>query len=125
MEWEHCFKDTCNDHRWEKVDAGFYPRQIGERAPLSRKDQKLRKKRKTVRTRLGREESEKTLPDLEILQQQVSDLRGQLDAAAQIIVAKDNVIESLEKDKEKLRQSLARVKQRMRQLGAELWRNGA
>ena len=78
-----------------------------------------------MRTRHGREESEKTLPDLEILEQQVSDLRGQLDAAAQIIVVKDYVIESLKKHKEKLHQSLIRVKQRMRQLGAEVWRAGA
>ena len=123
--WEHCFKDDCRDHRWEKVDAGYYPRQIGERGQLSRKDENQRRKRKTVRTRLGREGSEKTVPDVEALERQISDLRGQLDAAAQIIVAKDNEIEGLNKDKEKLQISLQRVKHRMRQLGAELWRGGA
>ena len=78
-----------------------------------------------MRTRLGREGSEKTTPDVEALERQISDLRGQLDAAAQIIVAKDNEIEGLNKDKEKLQISLQRVKNRMRQLGAELWRGGA
>ena len=66
--WEHCFKDDCRDHQWEKVDAGYYPRQIGERGQLSRKDEKQRRKRKTVRTRLGREGSEKTVPDVEALE---------------------------------------------------------
>jgi len=23
--WEHCFNDNCSDHRWEKVDARYYP----------------------------------------------------------------------------------------------------
>ena len=78
-----------------------------------------------MRTRLGREGSKKTIPDVEALERQISDLRGQLDAAAQIIVAKDNEIESLNKDKEKLQLSLQQVKQRMRWLGAELWRGGA
>ena len=123
--WEHCFKDDCRDHGWEKVDAGYNPRQIGERGQLSPKDEKQRRKRKTVRTRLGREGSKETVPDVEALERQISDLRGQLDAAAQIIVAKDNEIEGLNKDKEKLQISLQRVKHRMRQLGAELWRGGA
>ena len=39
--------------------SGYYPRAIGEDAPLSAKDEATRKRRKTVRTRLGREESEK------------------------------------------------------------------
>ena len=78
-----------------------------------------------MRTRLGREGSEKTTPDVEALERQISDLRGQLDTAAQIIITKDNEIEGLDKDKEKLQISLQRVKHRMRQLGAELWRGGA
>jgi len=23
--WEHCFNHNCNEHRWEKVDTGYYP----------------------------------------------------------------------------------------------------
>ena len=57
--WKHCFKDNGKDHRSEKVDVGFYSWQIEEKAPLSRKDQKLRKKRGNMRTLLGREESKK------------------------------------------------------------------
>ena len=74
---------------------------------------------------MGREGSEKTVPDVEALERQISDLQGQQDAAAEIIVAKDNEIEGLNKNKEKLQISLQRVKHRMRQLGAELWRGGA
>jgi len=29
--WPHCFHDSCNEHRWEKVDAGCYPRQVGDK----------------------------------------------------------------------------------------------
>jgi len=36
--WEHCFNDNCKEHRWEKVDAGFYPRQVGEKGELSKND---------------------------------------------------------------------------------------
>ena len=32
--WEHGFNDNCKEHRWEKVDAGFYPRQGGEKGAL-------------------------------------------------------------------------------------------
>ena len=78
-----------------------------------------------MRTRLGSQGSEKTTTDIEALERQISDLRGQLDTAAQIIITKDNEIEGLNKDKEKLQISLQRVKHRMRQLGAELWRGGA
>ena len=78
-----------------------------------------------MRTRLGRKGSKITVPDVEALERQISDLRGQLDAAAQTIVTKDNEIEGLNKDKEKLQISLQRVKHRMRQLGAELRRGGA
>jgi len=35
--WEDCFNDNCNDHRWEKVDACYYPRQVGEKGALSKK----------------------------------------------------------------------------------------
>jgi len=91
--WEHCFNDNCKEHRWEKVDAGYYPRQVGEKGTLSKNDRREQKKRKVVRTGLGWEGSKKTVPDKEAMEAQISDLRSQLDRAAQIIVAKDNNLE--------------------------------
>jgi len=57
--WEHCFNDNCNKHPWEKVDAGYYSRQVGERGELSKNDRREHKMRRAVRTRLEREGSEK------------------------------------------------------------------
>jgi len=53
---------------------------------------------------------------VEVLERTISDLRSQLDRAAQIIVAKDNDLERLDKEKAKLQQAYNRVKQRMRQI---------
>jgi len=118
--WEHCFNDKCHEHRWEKVDAGYYPRQIGEKGELSKNDRREQKKRKAVRTRLGEEKGE----TMETMEGKISDLRSQLDRAAQIIVAKDNDLERLNKEKEKLQQAYNRSKQRMRQIGGMLWKEG-
>ena len=117
--WEHCFNDNCNEHRWEKVDAGYYPGQVGEKGELSKNDRREHKKRKAVRTRLGGEGSEKAM---EAMETQISDLRSQLDRAAQIIVAKDNDLERLDKEKEKLQQAYNRCKHRMRPIGGMLWK---
>ena len=84
------------------MDAGYYPRQAGERGELSKNDTREQRKRKAVRIRLEGEGSEKTM---ETLETQISDLRSQLDRAAQIIVAKDNDLERLDKEKEKLQQA--------------------
>jgi len=108
--WEHCFNDNCNEQRWEKVDAGHYPRQVGEKGDLSKKDRREHKKRRAVRTELGGEGSEQTIPDVEARKGNISDLRSQLDRAAQIIVAKDNDLERLDKEKEKLQQAYNRCK---------------
>jgi len=54
----------------------------------------------------------------------ISDLRSQLDCAAQTIVAKDNDLEAVDKEKEKLQQACNRTKQRMRQIGGMLWKEG-
>ena len=62
-----------------------------------------------MRTRLGREGSEKRTPDLEALERQIFNLRGQLDTATLTIVTKGNEIEGVNKDKEKLQLSLKRV----------------
>ena len=121
MSGEHCFNDNCKEHCWEKVDAGYYPRQVGEKGQLSRNDRREHKKRKAVRTRLEGEGSEKRM---ETLETQISDLRSQPNRAAQIILAKDNDLEQLDKEKEKLQQAYNRCKQRMRQIGGMLWKEG-
>jgi len=77
-----------------------------------------------VRTRLGGEGSEKTIPDVKALAGNISDLRSQLDRAAQIIVAKDNDLERLDKEKDKLQHAYNRCKQRMRQIGGMRWKEG-
>jgi len=61
--WEHCFNVNCKEHRCEKVDARYYPRQVGEKGTLSKNDRREQKKSKVVRTRLGGEGSEKIVPD--------------------------------------------------------------
>jgi len=107
------------------VDAGYYPRQVGERGTLSKHDRREHKKRRAVRTRLEGEEREKTVvSDREALEKTISDLRSQLDCTARTIVAKDNYLERLDKEKEKLQQAYNRCKQRMRQLGGMLWKEG-
>jgi len=64
-----------------------------------------------VRNWLGGEGSEKTIPDMEALEGKISDLRSQLERAAQSIVAKDNDLERLDKEEEKLQQAYNRCKQ--------------
>jgi len=63
-------------------------------------------------TRRGGER--KSVPDVEALETEISDLRSQLDCAAQIIVGKDSDLERLNKEKEKPQQALNQTKQRMR-----------
>lgn len=58
-----------------------------------------------MRTQREREESEKTLLDLNIFPQQDLDQRGHLDAAIHMILRKDNIIKLLEKEEEKVYQS--------------------
>ena len=103
------------------MDAGFYPRQVGEKGELSKNDRREQRKRKAVRIRLEGEGREKTMEPLET---QISNLRSQLDRAAQIIGAKDNDLEKLDKEKEKLQQAYNRCNQRMRQIGGMLWKEG-
>jgi len=104
------------------VDAGFYPRQVGEKGELSKNDRREHRKRKAVKIRLEGEGSEKTK---ETLETEISDVRSQLDRAAQIIVAKDHDLERLDKEKEKLQQAYNRCKQRMRQIGGMLWKESS
>jgi len=81
-------------------------------------------KREEPEDTAGGRRGRKTIPDLEALEGKIPDLRSQLDRAAQIIVAKDNDLERLEKEKEKLEQAYNRCKQRMRQIGGMLWKEG-
>jgi len=88
------------------VDTGYYPRQVGEKGTLSKKERSEHKKRRAVRTRLGREWSEKTIPDVDALERTISDHQRQLNRAVQIIVTKDNDLEKLDKEKKKATTSL-------------------
>ena len=99
------------------MDAGYYPRPIGEKGELSKNERREQGKRIAVTTRLEGEGSEKTMATLE---GQMSDLRSQLDCAAQIMLAKDNDLERLDKEKEKLLEAYNRCTQRMRQIGGML-----
>jgi len=56
------------------VDAGYYPRPVGERGTLSKNDGGEHKKRRAVRTRREGEGSQKTISDVEALEKTISDL---------------------------------------------------
>jgi len=56
------------------VDAGYYPQQVGEKGELSKNDKREQENRRAVRTRLEREGSEKTIPEVEALERTVSEL---------------------------------------------------
>jgi len=63
----------------EKIKAGYYPQEKGERKPLSkwhRRDLKAEQRRKfgAVRTPQEREGSDKTQPDVGALQRQIQEL---------------------------------------------------
>ena len=145
VKWQHCFRDNCSVHRWEKVDAGYYPRIVGNDGALSKRDETHRKRRMTVRTRLEREEGEKTSSDVERLEIEILGLREQLSRIAENVVAKDQQLGKLDADYRALRRTerhvaeeLAReqrahdetkeerngLKLMMRQLGGQLWRRG-
>jgi len=96
--WYECFDDKCFVHVQEKIKAGYYPQENGERKPLSKwhrrhPEPEQRRKFGAVRTRQEREGSENTQPDVGALQRQIQDL---LDERQQ----------ALDKD-EKTRQELA------------------
>jgi len=68
----------------EKIKAGYYPQENGERKPLSRwhrkhPEREQRRKFGAVRTRQEREGSEKTQPDVGALQRQVQELLNEKD----------------------------------------------
>jgi len=106
------------------VDAGYYPQQVGDKGTLSKHHRREHKKRRAVRTQLGRVWREKGIPDVGAMENPIRDLRRQLDRAAQIDVAKDNNLERPDKEKEKLQQAYNRVKLSMRQIGGTLGKQG-
>jgi len=96
--WYECYNDKCFVHVQEKIKAGYYPQENGERKPLSkwhRRHPELEQRRKfsAVRTRQERKGSEKTEPHVGALQRQIQELL-------------DEKQQNLEKDK-KTRQELA------------------
>ena len=145
VKWQHCFRDNCSVHRWEKVDAGYYPWIVGEDGTLSKREQTHRKRRMTVRTRLEREVGEKTSSDVEPLEKEILRLREQLSWSAENVVAKDQQLGKLDADYRDLRRTERQVakepareqrahgetkkehnglKLMMRQLSGQWWRQG-
>ena len=72
VKWQHCFRDNCSVYRWEKVDAGYYPRIVGKDGVLSRQDETHNKRRRTVRTWHEGEGGEITFSDVERLEKDIS-----------------------------------------------------
>ena len=102
------------------MEAGHYPRELVEKATLSKNDRREHKKRKRVRTQLGTDGSEKTVRGVEVLESQRSDREGQLDHAAHMIDTKDQDLERLDKAKQEVQPHYNLVKQRIRQIGVTL-----
>ena len=145
VKWQHCFRDNCSVHRWEKVDDGYYPGIVGKEGVLSKRDDTHRKDRRTVRTRHQGEGGEKTSPDVKRLEKEILGLREQLTHAAETVVLKDQQLMKLDNDYRALRRSERHVTQEfareqraheetkkdrtalkllMRELGGQLWRKG-
>jgi len=72
----------------------------------------------------GERGERKNHSDVEALKRKILDLPSQLNRTWQIIVPKDNDRKKSDQAKEKLEQAYNRVKQRMRQIGATLGREG-
>jgi len=109
--WYECYDDKCFVHVQEKIKAGYYPQENGERKALSkwhRRHPEPEQGRKfgAVRTRQEREGSEKTQPDVGALQRQIQELL-------------DEKQQTLEKD-EKTRQELANYQTTIGRMREEL-----
>ena len=98
VKWQQCFRDNCSVHRWEKVDAGYYPRIVGKDGVLSKRDETHRKRRRTVRTGQEGKGGEKTSSDVERLEEEILGLREQLTRAAETVFLKDQQL--IKRDKE-------------------------
>ena len=51
VKWQHCVRDNYCVHRWEKVNARYYPQIVAKDRVLSKRDETHRKRQGTVRTR--------------------------------------------------------------------------
>jgi len=110
MTWYECYDDKCFVHVQEKIKAGYYPQENGDKKPLSKWHRRQpepvqRRKFGAVRTR-QEEGSEKTQPDVGALQRQIQE---QLNERQQ----------SMEKD-EKTRQELANYQATIGRMREEL-----
>ena len=79
MTWYECYDDKCFVHVQEKIKAGYYPQENGDRKPLSKWHRRHREpeqgtKFSAVRTWQEREGSEKTQPDVGALQRHIQEL---------------------------------------------------
>jgi len=83
-----------------------------------------KKERKVGRTRLAGEGSQTSVRAVEAREGQILYLGSPLNRASQTIVAKDNDLGRLDKEKEKHQQAYNRAKQRMREIGGTLWKDG-
>ena len=145
VKWQHCFRDNCSIHRWEKVDTGYYPRIVGKDGVLSKRDETYCKRQSTVRTRYEGEGGEKTSSDVELLEKVLLGPWEQLTRAAETMVLKDQQPIKLDNEYRALRRSESHVAQNLAQeqraheetkrdrnalkllmpdLGGQLWRQG-
>ena len=113
VKWQPCFRDNCSVHRWEKVDAGYYPRIVGSDGVLSKRDETHCKRRKTVMTQHEGEGGEKTSSDVERLEKEILVLWEQLNRAAETVVLKDQQLIKLDNDYRALRRSEHQVSQEL------------
>ena len=98
VKWQHCFRDNCSVHRWEKMDAGYYPRIVGIDGVLSKRDETHRKRRSTMSTWHEGEGGEKTSSDVEQLEKEILVLQEQLNRAAETVVLKDQQLIKLDNE---------------------------
>ena len=98
VKWQHCISDNCSVHRWEKVDARYYPRIFGKDRVLSKRDETHRKRRRTMRTQHEGERGEKASSDVERLEKEILGLREQLTRGAETVVLKDQQLIKLDNE---------------------------
>jgi hypothetical protein len=122
-DWEHCVNDQCRrgNHWGKKLEAGYYPRKSGEKAPLSEYDQQCRlRQQEAVRTRKEKEEGEKeetaTEPDVDELQRGITGLHQIIEGLHEVVNFKSITIANLEQMLRDQRQALAIAAQEMERM---------
>jgi len=108
--WYECYDDKCFVHVQEKIKAGYYPQENGDKKPLSkwhRRHPEPEQRRKFGAVRIRQEDgSQKTQPDFGALQRQIQELLNERQ-------------QSLEKD-EKAPQELANYQATIGQMREEI-----